>query len=116
MHNLSYFNLWWRRMEVEARKDAKMCRKKEEDEMLERRKKMNIYRKTEYDANVIDALNYQTTVVPHKYAQSQNITFVGERGVTCNAKGDTNDEPFMNDTNLSDATTGGGQVESESGR
>ena len=33
-----------------------------------------------------------------------------------NVKGDTNDEPFMDDTNLSDATTGGGQVESESGR
>ena len=116
MNNLSYFNLWWRRMEVEARKDAKMSRKKEEDEMLERRKKMNIYRKAEHDANVMDALNYQTTVVPHKYAKSQNIIFVGERGVTCNVKGDTTDEPFMDDTNLADATTGGGQVESESGR
>ena len=116
MHNLSYFNLWWRRMEVEARKDAKMSRKKEEDEMLERRKKMNIYRKAEYDENVMDALNYQTTVVPHKYAKSQKIIFVGERGVTCYVKGDKTDEPFMDDTNLADATTGGGQVESESGR
>ena len=32
MPNLSYFNLWWRRMEVEARKDAKKYRKKEEEE------------------------------------------------------------------------------------
>ena len=108
MNNLSYFNLWWRRMEVEARKDAKMYRKKEEDEMLDMRKKMNIFRKAEYATNVTDVLSYQTTVVPHKSAQSRNITFVmGERGVTFNVKGDTNDEPFMDDTKLPAATTGG---------
>ena len=97
-------------MEVEARKDAKMCRKKEEDEMLDRRKKMNIFRKAEYATNVTDVLSYQTTVVPHKSAQSQNITFImGERGVTFNVKGDTSKkhEPFMDDTKLPAATTGG---------
>ena len=71
---------------------------------------MNIFRKAEYAINVTDVLSYQTTVVPHKSAQSQNTFIMGERGVTFNVMGDTskNYEPFMDDTMLPAATTDGG--------
>ena len=93
---------------MEARKDAKKYRMKEEDEMLEMRKKMNIFRKAENDTKVTDVLSCSTDV-PRKSAQSQNIFVMGERGVTFNLMGDTSKkhEPFMDDTKLPNATTEG---------
>ena len=96
---------------MEARKDAKKYRMKEEDEMLEMRKKMNIFRKAENDTKVTDVLSCSTDV-PRKSAQSQNNlidTVMGERGVVYNSMGDTSKkhESFMDDTRLSAATTGG---------
>ena len=77
--------------------------------MLDMRKKMNIFRKAEYDTKVTDVLSCSTTVVPRKSAQSQNIFVMGERGVTFNLMGDTSKkhEPFMDDTKLPAATTEG---------
>ena len=38
-YNLAYFNLWWVRMAVEGRKEAKERRKREEEESMSRRKR-----------------------------------------------------------------------------
>ena len=38
-YNLAYFNLWWGRMAVEGRKEAKVMKKREEEEARSRRKR-----------------------------------------------------------------------------
>ena len=42
-YNLNYFNLWWSRMEVESRKEAKELKRKEEEfRRIERKRKFSI--------------------------------------------------------------------------
>ena len=98
-------------MEVEARKDAKKYKMKEEEEMLEMRKKLNTFRKAEKDNKVIDVLSYSADI-PHKSAQSPNNLIeivVEEGGVVYNLRGDSSKKhkSFVDGTKLPDATTGG---------
>ena len=49
-HSLAYFSLWWMRMEVEGRKDARKRQKKEEDE--EKSRKKRLMRRKKKDINI----------------------------------------------------------------
>ena len=49
-HSLAYFSLWWMRMEVEGRKDARRRQKKEEDE--EKSRKKRLMRRKKKDINI----------------------------------------------------------------
>ena len=75
-YNLSYFNLWWTRMAVESRKEAKEARRKEEEvkKAVKRRVYRNIKRKTEMG----DALEHQDELAQSHHrslhvSQSQQI-------------------------------------------
>ena len=52
--NLAYFTLWWKRMEVEGRKEAKMKRSQEEEDEIRRRKAQSIFVMAGVVSNVTD--------------------------------------------------------------
>ena len=62
-YNLAYFNLWWSRMAIEGRKEAKEIIRKKEEEVLARRKLVRVRRrKTEVvDNTMVPASRGQTS-------------------------------------------------------
>ena len=73
MSHLSYFTLWWRRMEVEGRKDAKRLGMKVEEEVMETRRKQNIFMKAESELNEKDIRTIPNQILLHKSDRSSSV-------------------------------------------
>lgn len=88
-YNLSYFNLWWSRMGVEARRDAKVQKLKEEESLRIRRKRkmmniMNLPVDGIDDCILVDSSQKKTCL-------SVNVSGVGQstlQGVTLEEEGE----------------------------
>ena len=72
MSHLSYFTLWWRRMEVEGRKDAKRLRMKVEEEVMETRRNQNIFVKAESELYENDIRTISNRIL-YKSDQSSSV-------------------------------------------
>ena len=72
MSHLSYFTLWWRRMEVEGRKDAKRLRMKVEEEVMETRRNQNIFVKAESELHENDIRTISNRIL-YKSDQSSSV-------------------------------------------
>ena len=72
MSHLSYFTLWWRRMEVEGRKDAKRLRMKVEEEVMETRRNQNIFVKAESELHENDIQTISNRIL-YKSDQSSSV-------------------------------------------
>ena len=78
MSHLSYFTLWWRRMEVEGRKDAKRLRMKVEEEVMETRRNQNIFVKAESELHENDIRTISNRIL-YKSDQSSSVLKQTER-------------------------------------
>ena len=84
-YNLAYFNLWWGRMAVEGRKEAKVMKKREEEEARSRRKR-------KWRTNGAQNMNGQDNMkdgaeVDSEQVESHQFVNIWRGGDLCNNRG-----------------------------
>ena len=77
--SLAYFSLWWMRMEVEGRKDARKKQKKEEEEEMSRRKRP--MRRKRKDDNITKIESKPDSCQILEKVESSSVKLLGEGAI-----------------------------------